>query len=274
MRRVIYSLYVDIQNAVSHFENKDKFNDNYEWLLDRHKQYAVLCGVEYKHYGYDKQYLEFAEQFGPEISEYNIINFYKIHLMYQLANDFDEILYIDMDVVPVTSDNFFEEHDLSKGVAIMTGTADTQQKINTLNTLRYTHDVRSPMAKWWNTKCLLSEGGYSSEPEVFNTGIVGATATHLKQLNYFDNFFELLDQMKTMIDDDFYPDSIRYMFGYDNETVWGYKTLSQNIPYQQLSKQWHFFMDKWSYIPKDSKLIHCISKDFKYVREWCEKNSV
>ena len=77
MRRVIYSFYIDIQKPVSHFENKDKFNQNYSWLLERQQQYANHCGVEYKHFTYDDDYIEFSKQFGPDISEYNIINFYK-----------------------------------------------------------------------------------------------------------------------------------------------------------------------------------------------------
>ena len=46
MRRVIYSLYIDIQKPVSHFENQKKFNDNYSWLLERQQQYADICGVD------------------------------------------------------------------------------------------------------------------------------------------------------------------------------------------------------------------------------------
>ena len=105
MSRVIYSFYVDIQNPVSHFENKDKFNNNLNWLLDKQKKYAELCEADYLHFVYDDKYIEFSKQFGPEVSEYNIINFYKMHLLYQL--NYDEILYLDIDVIPVTKYNFF-----------------------------------------------------------------------------------------------------------------------------------------------------------------------
>ena len=59
LSRVIFSLYIDIQKPVSHFENKDKFNQNYSWLLERQQQYAEHCGVEYKHFTYDDDYIEF-----------------------------------------------------------------------------------------------------------------------------------------------------------------------------------------------------------------------
>ena len=117
MRRVIYSLYIDIQNPVSHFENQGKFNNNLNWLLDKQKRYADLCQADYVHFIYDDKFIEYSKQFGPEISEYNIINFYKMHLLYQL--DYDEILYLDMDVIPVTDKNFFKVWDLKKGIAVM-----------------------------------------------------------------------------------------------------------------------------------------------------------
>lgn len=258
MSRVICSLYIDIQNPVSHFKNKEKFNNNLNWLLDKQKQYAELCQADYIHFTHDNNFIEFSKQFGPEISEYNIINFYKIHLLYQL--DYDEILYLDMDVIPVTTKNFFKEWDLTKGIAVMS------EEWSNRDYNRERHSVRSPLAKHWNAYALL---GHSKR--VFNTGIIGARRESLKELNYFDEFHETLKKMKELIEDDFWPSDIRNLFGYDNETMFAYKIKN----YQELLKTgWHHFMDKWSYIPKDTKLVHCINKDFDYVRNWCEKNNI
>lgn len=280
MRRIIFSLYIDIpdHNLVSHHESKKKFQDNYEWLLSKQQEYADKLGIEYRHYKFDDDYILFSEMFVldyPEISEYNIVNFYKIHLLYKLAEEYDEILYLDFDVIPVTNLNFFEEWDFSKGIAIMTGTAEAQKEINEFDTLKYNHHVRSPMAKYWNTKCMLQERELPTDNiDVFNTGIVGASKEHLKSLDYFGDFKDTIEFMKELTQDDFYPDRIRNMFGFDNETIWGFKTLSNDIPYQKLENGWHHFMDKWSYIPSDVKLVHCVSKDFDYVRNWCEKNNL
>lgn len=280
MSKVIYSFYIDLDEnkIVSHYESKKLFQDNYNWLLAKQIQYAKTIGVDYIHYTADESYKKYSEWFEinyPNVSHYNIVNFYKIHLMYELAKKYDEILYLDMDVIPVTKLNFFDEWDLNKGPVIMSGTSDNQQEINFKNTTKYKHHVRSPMAKLWNSKCMLTELNYNiKEPEVFNTGIVGINAKSLKQLGYFDNFENFLDIMTEMINDEFYPDTIRYMFGYDNETLWGVKTYINNIKWQLIGDEWHYFMDKWSYIKKNSKFIHCVSKDFKYVREWCEKNNL
>lgn len=259
MSRVIYSFYVDIQNAVSHFENKDKFNSNLNWLLDKQKKYADLCEADYLHFVYDDKYIEFSKQFGPEVSEYNIINFYKMHLLYQL--DYDEILYLDVDVIPVTKFNFFEVWDLKKGIAIMSEEWAYKDSPN-----RKLHSVRSPLAKYWNARALMGYG-----KEVFNTGIIGADQKSLKELNYFKDFHETLKEMKELTEDDFWPDDIRNLFGYDNETIFACRIKE----YQNLYRTgWHYFMDKWSYIPQTTKFVHCINKDFDYVRKWCEKFNI
>ena len=130
--RVIFSLYIDIK-TVSHHESKVQFNKNYDWLLNTHKNYALKHNIEYRHYVYDDEYVTYRDWFlkeYPEISEYNIVNFYKIHLLYKLSKEYNEILYLDFDVIPVTNINFFDEWDLSKGIAIMSGTAEAQKQIN------------------------------------------------------------------------------------------------------------------------------------------------
>jgi len=262
MNRVIFSLYIDIQKPVSHFENQKKFNDNYQWLLEKQMEYADKIGVEYKHFTYDNNYIEFSKKFGPEISEYNIINFYKMHLLYNL--DYDEILYLDLDVIPVTNDNFFEAWDLSKGIAIMA--EDWFQKDRN----RQHHSVRSPLAKYWNARAMLGE----SHKPVFNTGIIGASKFKLKELDYFKDFDKTIDIMRDLIESGFWPDDIRNLFGYDNETVFAYKLFSQGLSYQNLNNGWHHFMDKWNYIPSGTKFVHCINKDFNYVRNWYEKHNL
>jgi len=258
LSRVICSLYIDIQNPVSHFKNKEKFNNNLNWLLDKQQEYAKLCQADYAHFTYDDKFIKFSKKFGPEISEYNIINFYKMHLLYQL--DYDEILYLDMDVIPVTTKNFFDEWDLTKRIAVMS------EEWSTKDYNRSKHNVRSPLAKYWNAYALLGYG-----KEVFNTGIIGASKTSLKELNYFKQFKKTLKKMKTLTTDDFWPEDIRNLFGYDNETLFAYRIKE----YQQLlDTGWHHFMYRWNYIPKNTKLVHCINKDFDYVRKWCEKNNI
>jgi len=77
MRRVIYSFYIDIpkEKLVSHHESKDKFADNYEWLLASQQRYADSIGVEYRHFVKDKPFDNYVKWFQdnyPDISYYNM----------------------------------------------------------------------------------------------------------------------------------------------------------------------------------------------------------
>jgi hypothetical protein len=296
MSKVIFSLYIDIpeneldeqsahwgSNISKTLHTKIQLKDNYKWLIESQQRYANYIGVEYKHYTYDSAYIKYKEWFNlnyPEVTSYNIVNFYKLKLLYNLAKDYDEILYLDLDVIPVSTDNFFKTWDLSQGIAIMSGTAESQKDIETDNRellrIKYTNNSnRSPIAKYWNAKAMLLEKGYTCESTVFNTGIVGASQKWLKALDYFGDFRNIIDYMTQLkTDDGFYPEQIQSLFGYDNETIWAYKTLSKDVPWQKLTPDWHCFMDKWSYIPSNTKLVHCINKDFKYVRDWYEKNNI
>lgn len=288
MTKVIYSLYIDIpeQLLVSHHNSKLAFNKHYDWLLSMHKQYANLLDIEYRHYTYDENYIEYQDWFRktyPDISEYNIINFYKIYLLYELAKDYDEILYLDFDVVPITQKSFFDVWNISEnGITIMVNrnSIDTslhkmvisEKNFNNVSML----SNRSPTAKYWNARAMLIESNYSGINDVYNTGIIGASKKQLEQLDYWGEFNQVIELMTELKNDEFsmWPDHIRHMFGWDNETIWSYKMSINNIIRQDLTNQWHHVLDKWNYIPNDVHFVHVINKDFGYVKDWYEKNNL
>ena len=284
--KIIYSLWIDIppgefymapKTGVEKTNTNSLFKKNYSKLKQAHQKYANKIGVEYKLFEYDERYKEYYNFFRtnyPEINEYSIVNFYKIHLMYELAKKYDEVLYLDFDVIPLTNDNFFDVWDLSKGICIFNNNTHVNARNIPLHKLNHTD--RSPTAKYYNAQAMLIATGHSPECDVINTGIIGAKKEHIEQLNYFDNFKDTLDLMTRLRqeDDGMYLPNIRNMFAYDNETVFSYKLKSTNTPYQWLDKQWHFFFDKVWYIPKLTKLVHCINKEFDVAWDRYEKNNL
>lgn len=299
MKRIIYSIYVDIptdlldEQPPHHGETEDKnikakrmFSQHKPWLVERQKAYANTVGADYILFEYDQQYVDYQQWYNdnfPYITEYNIVNFYKIHLMYQLAKDYDEILYMDLDVVPVTNDNFFEVHDLTKGVAIKKNSHGKSMDINYLRGEQDRYErgkkfsIRSPWAKWWNSKALCMEYGKPvSDIPVYNTGIVGINKYWLDKIDYFTDFEEVLEDMYEMKHEEgsMYPPFVQSMFGWDNETIWGFKCHMNDVPSNWLDGYWHMFLDKGEHIPLGSKFIHVIHKRFDVVRKWCEKNNL
>lgn len=296
--RVIFSIYIDFnsddfdknQDYEKNIINKNEFKNNYNFLKNKQEQYARKLGVPYILYENDEKWRSYRKHFEdtyPFISTYNIINFYKIQIMYDLCEIYDEILYMDFDVVPLTQDNIFEEIDISNGIACRVNhERDPQSYLTFLSPeiikrgeksfleTNETFSERDPKAKYWNCRAMLIEEGYSGENDVYNTGIVLSNKNNLKKLNYFENFDDTLKFMHSIKNDEegFWPKFIQACFGYDNETVFSFKMKTNNVNLIKLDDVWHFpYRETINYIPEKTKLVHAINKNFKFIKRYVKK---
>ena len=300
MKRIIYSIYIDIPSEdldaqpPHHGDTEDKnqkakreFAYHQSWLEGRQRRYAKSIGIEYKLFTSDDEWINYRDQLSkqyPQLTMYNIVNFYKIHLMYLLKEEYDEMLYMDLDVVPVTKESFFDVWDLSKGIVIRHTQPIVEVRIEDIKNRETSfqkhgriESVRSPAAKYWNNKALLMEYGIDKQDTtVFNTGIVGINKKSLEDLNYFGDFSDMIDLMTELKEEypSMWPAYIQAMFGWDNETIWGFLCIKNNIKIQDIDPFWHYFLDRGVFIPKKAKFVHVIHKDFDMVRNWCEKNNL
>ena len=271
MKRVIYSLYIDVpenefvDNIKTNLNTKKQFKDNYIKLLANKQWYANQLNVDFKIFEYEdyKEYHNYFKNKYPFITTYNIINFYKLHLLYELSKSYDEILYLDFDVVCLTNDNFFETWNLSKGICVF----DNSNIVKTIEAVtERSQTIRSPTSKYYNTQAMLIEKDLNPQNKVVNTGIIGANKEHINQLKYFENFDDNLNIMTQLKSNyDIFPKKIVDFFGYDNETLFSVKLNEHKVPVQWLDNQWHYFFDTQGFIPKDIKFVHTINKKFDVV---------
>jgi len=300
MTRIVYSIYINIptdkldaqpphsgEKEDKNIKAKREFAENVDWMIEKQQQYAKLIGADYKIFTYDDQYKNYQQWFydnHPYITEYNIVNFYKIHLMYQFKDKYDEILYMDLDVLPATEEDFFEANSLEHGVAIKKNSHGMSMDREMMIKKQANYDkgitigsIRSPWAKWLNSIALCMYYGYPiRDIPVYNTGIVGINKHWLDKIDYFSDFDEMLEDMKELKEESpsMWPTFAQSMFGWDNETIWGVKCHVNDVPSNWLDGRWHTFLDKKTPIPDKSKFIHIICKDFTMVREWYEKNRI
>ena len=282
MRKLIYSMYIHIPDFVIDREHSDceitkektretsdKMLQNYHYLKKKQQEYAEKCGADYILYEWDDDYEWFRKEFfisKEYITMYNIINFYKIFLLYQHW-DYDKILYLDFDVLPTTDKNVFDELDFDSGILCRVN-HEGQYSVKDMET----HTIRSPRAKWWNTRELLLDEGFDGENDVYNTGIVGATRKHLEKLSYFKDFEASLEMMHEKATDEMYPNKIRSMFGYDNETLFSYLMQVNDVKLNDIPEDWHFVMNhKFSFILENTNLVHAINKDFEYAKDYIQR---
>ena len=277
MSKVIYSLYVDVP-AKEHYGNSknkhdtkekagitvDAFKKHYSKLVEVKKTYAENIDVDFLMFEYDEQYKTFEQNFlkdFPMFTGYEVINFYKIHLLNELAKTYDEILYLDFDVIPLTNESFFDVWDLSKGICVYNNNS------HVIKDVTVAQSIRSPSAKYFNCHAMLLENGLNPRNDVINTGIIGARKEDIQQLDFFGKFKDTIDLMTKLRKDTsgLYPQNIIDMFRYDNETIFSFKKQINSVLIQWLDDKWHYFFDVQGYIPDDTKLVHCINKDFDFV---------
>ena len=244
MKRIIYSLYVDVPAKEHYGQSKQKsdtvtkakitvnaFKKHYKKLVESKRKYAKAIGVSFKMYEYDKQYQTFEKNLlkdFPELTGYEIVNFYKIHLLYELAKKYDEILYLDFDAIPLTTDSFFDVWDIQNHIAVY----NQNHMVNKDREVR--HSIRSPSAKYFNCQAMLIERNLDPRNDVINTAIIGASKEQILKLDFFGGFKDTIDLMTKLRKDKsgLYPQNILDMFRYDNETIFSYKVNVNKIGIQ------------------------------------------
>ena len=277
MKRVIYSLYVDVPAEEHYGQSKQKndtvakakitvnaFKKHYKSLIDYKRKYANSIGASFIMFENDKRYKTYEKNLRkdfPELTGYEIVNFYKIHLLYELAKKYDEILYLDFDAVPVTTDSFFDIWDVQNHIAVY----NQNHMINKNREVK--QSIRSPSAKYFNCQAMLIEKGLDPNNDVINTAIIGASRKQILKLDFFGGFKDTIDLMTKLRTDKsgLYPQNILDMFRYDNETIFSYKVKVNKIGIQWLDRRWHYFFDNQYFIPDETKIVHCVCKDFDVI---------
>lgn len=287
--RVIFSIYIDIPddkldnpgwydrhgnmiNTKKSKQTKDALKRYKDLIESNHRQYADRIGVDYRLVDDQNDLWRMLGALminHPQISQYDIINFYKHFLMRMYANYFDEVCYVDYDVVFNTDESIFEAHDLTKFACAHSN--DEARRGKRTDFRDYNYCIRSPSSKYWNTHALLQDLGYplaECDTDVFNTGIMLASADTIKQLDYFGDFEELLGDMyylKNESEGSMYHPNVRRSFGYDNETVFAYKRVINNIDIDYITEEWHSTMNDVKPTNKKAKVYHVINKRFEYL---------
>ena len=247
--------------------------NNSERIQEKQRQYANDIGADYRLFQYDDYYKSFFNDIKsnyPEISEYDIINFFKHKIMRDMAEQYNYVCYMDFDVIPNTTDCIFEAHNVDNMIAV----AEMNRlslRGRVLKAEDYNLCIRNPATKYWNTHALLMEEGHDPENDVFNTGIMAGSSEVIKKLDYFKDFDYIIKLMSNVRQDEFsmYPKNIQRVFGYDNETVFSFWIKARQIEIQYMDKMWHWLVDemitKRNMIDPKAKLYHFINKRMDWI---------
>lgn len=261
--KAIFSIYVKIDDV--NLDNPSSAVDSIipkskqtQILLEQYKdqlyankeQYAKAIGAEFILFQRDEKYETFLKRF-PDLSEYDVVNLYKIYLLDELTKQYDYVLYLDYDVVALNSIDFFDHVPVENAIGCYYSTPESLDIPKDKNNYfkNYSKDFRSPHSKYWNAHALLSEEDLDPENVVFNTGIIGASKKMMDKLDYFSDIDKTIQTMKALKESSMYPEKVQAAFGYDNETIFSYKVKKNKVPVYQLGSDWHY---KHNYKNKDS----------------------
>lgn len=252
MSRIIFSIYTNkVEPHKSSTDFKKSQFEKYKHLLEqKQKEYAEICGADYI-------------LFDTDTTEYDMIQFEKLFKLEELTESYDEVLYLDFDIVPQTQVNFFDYWDLNTicGHAI--------DRSPTPKDLRHyikndSFDTMNMYCKACAKQAMLLLDGIVGRTDVINTGVIGGNKHSISQLRFkerFDELNQILDEVK---DDNIYPKEINRHFRYNNEVYISYLIERYDIPFTNIGMPWNYFMDGFApEVSPAAHLLHHVNKEFE-----------
>ena len=178
------------------------------------------------------------------------------------ASDYDEILYIDFDVVSNTTVNYFDYHDMKK----LTGHALSRipRREPWKRIMEKGIHFQNVFAKTCAKNAMLLLNDITGNDYLINTGVVGCNKDIAYELQFesrLQQLHELLDEAK---EDNLYPSQISDGFFRNNEVYLSYLIERYKIPYTNIGMPWNFMLDGFCKTPSPAAhLIHHVNKEFE-----------
>ena len=250
VKRIIFSIYrADVDKHISAPPYKrNQFRKFKKQIIANHKAYAKLCGADY-------------ELFTDVESNYDIIQFQKISMIKKLTQEYDEVLYLDFDVIINTRVSFFEHFDLN------TICAYALEKKHSGFMLRYSTDsdtwnAMDMYSKACNKNAMLLLDNIYGSDLIINTGVLGLNKISANLIDFSECTNIFFEAKKDTI----YPDVISKRWKPNNEVYLSYLIERYDLPFTNIGLQWNFILDnthkKYS---SAAYFHHCVNKDFNLV---------
>lgn len=254
MKRITFSIYNDNVDQNHKSTNDFKLNQFRKYkdrLVTAQKEYAKKCHSEYV-------LIETAT------TDYNSIQFEKIKQLENFAQHYDEVLYLDLDVVPHTSfANIFEENDTS-GLCIHPLVRNLTKREMKIYLEHDIFDNQNVFCKTAAKKSMLLLDGINGNDHLYNTGVVLGGSEVIKQLNFMEQLEDLHNLLDEAREESLYPHEITRNFYYNNEVYVSYLIERDELPHTNLGMQWNFILDGYQPDPSAAcYLLHHVNKEFE-----------
>lgn len=275
MNNLIFSLYFRLEDSELEKEdyNKNLFSREQQHYYQSHLilnklSYSKTNNCEFIMFDDEDDLNNFSKQFDSDIPKYVIINFYKLHLLDKLSEEYDNILYLDHDVYLDTTDNIFKELDNNK---MYVWFEDVKEDL--LEYLNFYKDKdlysRSYINKCLSTYLASYTFNWNLNFMKYNTGVILSNAKQIKKLrlNYYLDFF--INNYKQIYKNKDIPESLRKKFKLNNEAMLSNIIAEEDIVIENLNGKWHTILtgldSKNVFDRHESNFYHFINKQFKWI---------
>ena len=253
MKRIIFSQYtekVDPHTSVTDY-NRNQFIKYKNTLIEKQKQYALNCNADY-------------ELFNTDHTNYVDIQFQKLLMFEKLSEHYDEVLYLDLDVIPIRKESFFKKFDLNNITAYDISTPQPDVKILTnLNE----KDIWHPMDMYLKSCCknaMLLLDDLKGKDSCINTGVVGMNKKAIDLLQFSDRLSECKSLLLEAKEDNLYPNEMSKRWQINNEVIFSYLIEKYKLPFRNTGMAWNFIVDHAvSEYSAASYFLHVVNKNFQ-----------
>ena len=286
MKNIIYSIYIkndDTDLRPIHQFTKSQLEKHYQKLIDVKKEYAKHCNAEYRLYENDTYWQKFKKKFNGY--QFDIINLYKIHLWEELGKTYDNVLYFDFDVVPNTSESFFDKFDMNYiCVHAINSTKENiwspddvkkyKKQKKDFETIMSYKDKYNMYVKAMAKKAMLAlNNNLDTDYFIANTAILGGNSNATKQLRFTEKLDDMLATLEQAKEEKLFGENISKLFFPNNEVFFQYLLDKYKLKWFNIPYEWHtYLMDAGGEMFVDditketiskAKLIHLINKRFE-----------
>lgn len=275
MNNLIFSLYYRLEDSELEKEdyNKNLFSRDQQHYYQSHLilnklSYSKTNNCEFIMFDDEEDLNNFSKQFDSDIPKYVIINFYKLHLLDKLSEEYDNILYLDHDVYLDTTDNIFKELDNDK---MYIWFEDVKEDL--LEYLNFYKDKdlysRSYINKCLSTYLASYTFNWDFNYKKYNTGVILSNAKQIKKLrlNYYLDYF--INNYKQIYKNKDVPESLSKKFKLNNEAMLSNIIAEEDIQIENLNGKWHTILtgldSKNVFTKHESNFYHFINKQFKWI---------
>ena len=275
MNNLIFSMYIKLEDNELEKEDLEKnlFSRNQQDYYQSHlilnkMSYSKKNNCDFILFDDNEDLNNFSKQFDSDIPKYVKINFYKLHLLDKLAEEYENILYLDHDVYIDTQENIFNSLDLNK---LHVWFEDIKEDM-----IEFIHvyNDRELYSRSYISKCLSSylasfTFDWNVDYKKFNTCIILSNSEQIKKLKFKKYLDFLLAHYKMIYYNMDIPENLRRRFQLNNEALFANIIAEEKIDVKNLNGKWHTILtgdnSKETFDNSNSNFYHFINKQFKWI---------